>query len=351
MLSKEKLKSILIGNLDDIMRSLNASLRGDGLDGIKSILSRLGRGQKLPYWFEGLQIQGKLPNFDGKTIGSILEMLFVAIVEKKIKLDLGYAIDPLKINPARGVDLPDFDLGIKSPSKNFCTSEPFFTAYERLYGSEFDALILLTDYQEAKKKKELSLQVVNWKYLRKTEIADIKLCRIALKHRAWLLEDDEQRAQKFFRFLAYVNQSDWRATKILKLMDELNNESKIKEIVEISIAEFKLKNRQLELASSVLLPDTELRALKKVLEVSPLYVGVIEAAESWVLEVLKETARAPSSSEWNQLKSGPLDGKIGMSFALQWRYNFSAVFKSGNEIGIDSEIKVPGEIDLDGEGN
>ncbi len=61
------------------------------------------------------------------------------------------ALPPLRINPARGVDLPDLDIGIKSPSKNFCTSEPFFSVYERLLGSEYDALILLTDYQTAKK--------------------------------------------------------------------------------------------------------------------------------------------------------------------------------------------------------
>ena len=31
------------------------------------------------------------------------------------------------------------------------------------------------------------------------------------------------------------------------------------------------------------------------------------------------------------LKSGPLDGKIGMSFALQWRYNFGSLFNGAND--------------------
>jgi hypothetical protein len=67
-------------------------------------------------------------------------MLLVAVLEKVIFQ--GLEVPPLRVNPARGVDLPDLDLGIKSPSENYCTSEPFFSAYERLIGSEYDALIL-----------------------------------------------------------------------------------------------------------------------------------------------------------------------------------------------------------------
>lgn len=67
---------------------------------------------------------------------------------------------------------------------NFCASEPFFSAYERLYGNEHDCLILLTDYQKAKAKKDaFKISVVDWKYLRAGEIADTELCRIARKHR------------------------------------------------------------------------------------------------------------------------------------------------------------------------
>jgi len=31
------------------------------------------------------------------------------------------------------------------------------------------------------------------------------------------------------------------------------------------------------------------------------------------------------------LRRGPLDGKIGMSLALQWRYNFGPLFGAGDD--------------------
>ena len=132
------------------MNTLNAALRGKGLSELQPVLERIGRGGKLPHWYVELQHKNTLPNLDGKTIGSVLEMLLVAVLETGVLKKFGVA---LKVNPARGIDLPDLDLGVKSPSKNYCTSEPFFSAYERLYGNEHDCVVILTDYQEAKKDK------------------------------------------------------------------------------------------------------------------------------------------------------------------------------------------------------
>ncbi len=39
------------------------------------------------------------------------------------------------------------------------------------------------------------------------------------------------------------------------------------------------------------------------------------------------TVRYQASPLVTRDKTGPLDGRIGMSFALQWRYNFGALFK------------------------
>lgn len=86
-------------------------------------------------------------------------MLLVALLETSTFRGMG--VPPLGINPARGVDLPDIDLGIKSPSQNYCTSEPFFSAYERLLGSEHDMVVLLTDYQTAKKTPPLRMNLAN----------------------------------------------------------------------------------------------------------------------------------------------------------------------------------------------
>jgi hypothetical protein len=38
------------------------------------------------------------------------------------------------------------------------------------------------------------------------------------------------------------------------------------------------------------------------------------------------SSATPGNDEWKLLKDGPLNGKIGMSFALQWRFNFGRVF-------------------------
>lgn len=349
MLTKDELKALTINHLDELMTLLNDALSGVGLEDLESTLTRLGRGGRLPHWYIGLKDEGKLPNYDGKTVGSILEMLFVAVLEQKIIVNLKHKINPLKINPARGVDLPDIDLGIKSPSKNYCTSEPFFSAYERLYGNEHDALILLTDYQEAKKKSLLTLHVTDWKYLKKTEIADYNLCKLALMNRGWLLEEDESIVKRLFRFLAYANQSDWRANQLLKLIEELNSPEKIAINLEASIKDFDRQNKKREKTGLVPLPDSEKTALIKISGVSPIWLGVLNAAENWVVEVLKDAARAANENEWTRLRDGPLDGKIGMSFALQWRYNFGQVFRAQQAEGIN--IEIPGQLDLDQEVN
>lgn len=345
MLSKEELRALTIEHLDEIMERLNDGLSGVGLEELEPTITRLGRGGKLPHWFAGLKEDGRLPNFDGKTVGSILEMVFVAVLEQKIKVDLGKIIPPLKINPARGVDLPDLELGIKSPSKNFCTSEPFFGAYERLYGSDFDALVFLTDYQDAKKKSRLTLQITDWKYLKKSEIADAKLCRLALKHREWLLRDGDARVKRLFKFLAYVNQSDWRAKQILKLIENMDDDQKVDALVSASLTDFERQNKRLDKTGMVLLEDVERNAIAQVLRVSPRFAGVLDAADNWLTDNLKEAARSVSDAEWSRLRDSPLDGKIGLSFALQWRYNFSNVFKDG--VSDDSEIEVPAQLDLD----
>ncbi len=346
MPTKEELRQIVRENLDDLMSSLNDGLSGIGLDELKPALTRLGRGGKLPHWYAGLENDGRLPNFDGKTVGSILEMVFVAVLEKKVKQTTGQEVT-FKVNPARGVDLPDLDLGIKSPSKNFCTSEPYFTAYERLYGNQHDALILLTDYQEAKKKSLLTLQVCEWKYLRGTEIADAKLCRLARENREFLLADgDAGRAKRLFGFLAYVNQSDWRAVQLLKAIDALRDEQKIKTIVQNSLVDFEKQNKKREKTGLVPLPDSERDAIARILDGTPLWHQVVSAADSWVTDVLQDAGRAPNPMEWERLSTGPLNGKIGMSFALQWRYNFSQVFREG-DFSAEHELEVSGQLDLD----
>jgi hypothetical protein len=324
MPDKEQLRATIRDQLTSIVGDMNAALRGKKLSGLKAVLNRVGRGGILPHWYAKLERDGTLPNLDGKTIGSVVEMLLVAVLETNTlrKLEL----PPLRINPARGVDLPDLDLGVKSPSQNYCTSEPFFSAYERLLGSEHDIVVLLTDYQTAKRHPPLRLQIIGWRYLTGTQVADENLCRITRLNREWLLADSEARTKKVCRFLAYVNQSDWLGKQLLKLVEAIQDENAVCEAIALATSDFERKNRKFSRQGKPLISDDDLTALTNILSVKPLRIGVIEAADNWVVETQKEAGRAPNDNEWQRLRCGPLDGLIGMSFALQWRYNFGRLF-------------------------
>jgi len=262
-------------------------------------------------------------------------MLLVAVLE--VCIFKGMEVPPLRINPARGVDLPDLALGVKSPSKNFCTSEPFFSAYERLLGNEHDLLVLLTDYQQAKKKPPLRLKLIESRYLARTQVADRKLCRVARLHRSWLLSEDEAWAQKVFRFLAFVNQSDWRGRKLLDIFGVMRHREQVEAAIDEARLDFATKNKKALRTDTPVIPDDELAALERILNITPIELGVIDALDNWVVTTWKDVGRLPNENEWNRLRTGPLDGMIGMSFALQWRFNFGALFGQ-SEDAVDDDL-------------
>jgi hypothetical protein len=73
-------------------------------------------------------------------------------------------------------------------------------------------------------------------------------------------------------------------------------------------------------------------------------LGVIDAADNWVIETQKDLARFPNSNEWARILTSPLDGQIGMSPALQWRYNFSRVFGVTQSTEDDLSLAVDTEV-------
>lgn len=325
MPTKAELRNLLQERLDQTIAELNHALQGLNLGRLEPVLSRVGRGETLPHWYEQLRSQQTLPNLDGKTVGSVIEMLFVAVLETGTFRDV--KTPQLRLNPARGIDLPDLDLGIKAPSQNYATSEPFLSAYERLLGSEHDALIMVTDYQERKLHPPLRLQVIQWCYFLNTELADFALTAIARKHRDWLLSQSEAWTQKIFRFLAYINQSDWRAAHLLRIVDAMREENEVQRLVLEAEKDFKKKNAQRVQKDQDAIPDHEIKSLLSIAAAQPVTLGIIDAADNWVVENYKDFARLPNENEWRRLLASPLNGQIGMSFALQWRYNFGRVFR------------------------
>lgn len=321
-------RETIVSNLGLIRRRLNELLAGEELCEIEIPLKRMNRGGVLPAWFNQLSESQTLPNLDGKTIGSVIEKLLACVLEKYVlnsKLEL-------HINPAKGVDIPELELGVKSPSENFCTSEPYFSAYERLVGNENDALVLLTDYQSSKRQADrnhgLKLQILDAQYLKGSEIADRHLCEIAEKLKS-IYAGREDMLRRAIHFLAYVNQGDWEAAKLLEMIlncviggEDLNAEFKrIKR-------DFDRKNMKNERAGKDLIP---LEQLSHIETASASSGDVILQAEGWVSRTLNENWHSPSQAVWRRILTQPLEGKIGMSFALQWRYNFAAIFHTDKQ--------------------
>lgn len=313
--------SILKDNVPRLVSSVNAALSGQNLTALRTILRRIDSSGSDPHWFAKLWNEKRLPNLDGKTVGSVIEKLTVCCIEHFL---LGDRFQ-LSINPAKGIDVPELVLGIKSPSTNYCTSEPFYSAYDRLLGNESDALVLLTNYQFAKNNTgRFNLKIIDAKYLRGSEIADRKLCAIARNIRK-VFGNDTPTLRTVIRFVAYVNQGDWEASALLKALDGDFGDDAITQSVEASIRRGRQKNRK-QTNPDRQIPEEVFSRLSRILTTTPRKAGLIRAIDTWVVSEMVDSARYPNENELRRLLAGPLDGKIGMSFALQWRYNFASVF-------------------------
>ena len=185
----------------------------------------------------------------------------------------------------------------------------------------------MTDYQKRKLHPPLRLQVIQWYYFLNTELADFALTAIARKHRDWLLTQSEAWTQKIFRFLAYINQSDWRAKHLLRIIGAMQEADRIQRLVLEAEIDFRKKNDQRARKDKDAIPEHEIESLLSIAEAQPITLGIIDAADNWVVENYKDFARLPNENEWRRLLVSPLNGQIGMSFALQWRYNFGRVFR------------------------
>lgn len=324
MNTKNQYKLKVSKSLQLIQDKINEVLNGNNFKEIEPILKRIDASGNLPEWFIMLKDGKKVPTKDGKTIGSILEKLLVCIIERYILNDFNVA---LSVNPAKGVDIPELDLGVKSPSTNFCTSEPYFSAYERLLGNEYDAIVLLTNFQNTKGGSKLDLQILQICYLRGSEIADMGLCNYAKQLRE-IYNSDHLSLKRLIRFLAYVNQSDWEAKKIIDLIDGVVIKKRnVNDVISEIEKDYYVYNKKKIKENKVPIDISTLDRLRSCIKISPVDQGVIKIAEDWVIENQSDNGRYPNENEWRRFLSSPLDGKITMSFALQWRYNFGGVFK------------------------
>lgn len=320
-MNKTKALSILKSNVPRLVSLINAALSGQNLEELSPILCRIDSTGSEPHWLTTLSREKRLPNLDGKTVGSVIEKLAVCCIEHFLLK--GKFL--LSINPAKGIDVPELHLGIKSPSTNYCTSEPFCSAYDRLLGNESDALVLLTNYQSAKNdKSRFNLEIIDARYLRGSEIADSRLCAVARNARN-VFAKDTPTLRTVIRFVAYVNQGDWEASALLKALENDLEDDAIAQSIEKSIRRGRQKNKK-QRNPDRQIPEEVFSRFSRILETTPRVEGLIRAIDAWVVSEMADSARYPNENELRRLLAGPLDGKIGMSFALQWRYNFASIF-------------------------
>jgi hypothetical protein len=118
-------------------------------------------------------------------------------------------------------------------------------------------------------------------------------------------------------------------------MQYLNNEKTLANTIAAATDDFERQNQKRIKDDFEPIPESELDAIISIMDVKPMHLGVITAADDWVAEIHKDFGRLPNDNEWERLKTSPLDGKIGMSFALQWRYNFGLLFRNDADCASD----------------
>lgn len=272
----EQVKQFVRGNLKVLVRTVNLALRGgSGLRDLGGHIVLVSPNNKVPAWFGHLKKTGGLGRTDGKSVGRAVETLFAAALRAALPKTMAEIVS---VKASRGVDLPGVGIGIKAPSENLCTSEPFTSVYQRLTGHTHDSVVLLTDYQDKKGTLPLKLQVTRCSYFSGSEQADRSLCEIARKCRDFLGKHKEL-FRKVIRFLVHSNQSDPEAKALLC-------------------------------------------ELREVSERKGLH-GMIGRMDLWGDKWSGGGAPKPSEQEWGKILKGKLDGKCGMSDARQWRHRYS----------------------------
>lgn len=289
----ERVRNYLRQNMESLTRQVNrAFAESEVLESLRNAISNNSPNGEVPPWFENLLREGGLRVTNGKSIGSIVEKVVAAVIEVYMIPEID-DVEPfsVELNPAAGVDLPQIQIGIKSPSENWDTSEPFFSPFERITGNVHDCLVFLTNFQQVKNNLPYTLAMIDSRYLLGSELSDHVLTNHALRARN-IIGIESGIYIKFCRFLCLMNKNSRDDQPILNI--------------------FLQHFRAVE-------DDDENPAPS--LHECELFLDRWMEANGGVFAKL-----APTELETQRLENGPLNGSIGISFALQWRYTFRSTF-------------------------
>jgi len=272
---EEKIQKIQ-SDFDEIRESLNKYLKGERLSEISSFIRNLENDNSLPDWFNEIKNTGRPKKEDPKSLGTM--------IEKLIKAELGNRYKwKITGSSAMGVDIPEISLNIKSTSnKQPQSSEPYRSAYDRILGSDFDIILAIYDGITFLNQKSSSLDILQLNYLTKSQVADMILCKMAKNLRQIYKEGKitEEIAKIGLKCIVYGKKTH-KSTTLLKNTLSRQNLSDVTEIILITEKDLDLNEYPL-----------------------------------------------PTNGNWKQFLNSPLDGQIGISFALQWRYQFRRLLKA-----------------------
>ena len=250
-----------------LVEQVNFYLRGERHEQL--VDSSIARDE----WLDCLKKTGIPARTDGKSLGTCVEKLLKAEISRSLGVQLTGSA-------AAGVDIPELSLNTKATSdRQPQSSEPFDSPYERVLGAKYDILVCVYNGAEfLAAQRRVPIQISAAMYYRRTEVADQQLCESAR-----LLRDaynrnlvGEELARRTLRAVVYARKT---------------------------AAGYKALHKGLERGEVVVLDAT------------------VEAYEEVMAE--KGKIELPKEEEWSAFKKSPLDGKISISFALQWRYQYN----------------------------
>jgi hypothetical protein len=250
---------------------------------------------------------------DGKSIGTFIEKLLTVLFSiKKGCVFTGSA--------AKGVDLPELNLGIKATSdRQPQSSEAFKNAYERIFGIENALLVFIYNGTAYLSEGEANLRCVQHYLLSETNVADKGLCTSAREVRDLYREKiiSTDLLKSVLRLLVISDKSKKAFLDMCRLIREATSilNGRTKEV------EFRYLNPKT--------PDA-----KAYLSSAEVQQGLIAAVNAYQTEFSAFPFANDGLITDKQLQvfdKHPLDGKISISFALQWRFQFPLLSPNGAE--------------------
>jgi hypothetical protein len=271
----EQQKEQLRQQLSEIRERVNQYLRGEQHERVREFVRGLEPGNVIPSWLTVLESTGHPERTDGKSLGTYIEKLLKAEIARTLRVSITGS-------SALGVDIPELGVNTKATSdRQPQSSEPFSSAYERVLGARFDILVCIYNGEDFWSSRSAHLQIVSAHYLKKTEVADRELCQTAkMLQRLSIVRNDEDLAKRALQVIAYAKKGGGGPKA------------------------------------------TAYRALKRTLaseDADQIRTAVEQCEDELFVDVKPEPL---AGSVWQEFLTSPLDGRIGISFALQWRYQF-----------------------------